>query len=1208
MIRRSIDRSGPAARASAGVGVIVLMASLIVVAPSSAPTAVAEQPAAVASGFATFKFPLSQAVCTGVGLNVSTDPFFSRDDCGFTTFAIAGQPGDLDVAFFGEGASEPFATAPVILRGDGRYQFSITPTAEWPAGTVRAVVRSDESPIGEMEFGHNLLGATVTAEAAPDGYRPGQDIPITGTVAQLDTTLNSASETGVPATFSLQVVTPDGSEHPVTDTAGDPQVFTAADDGSFEATIPGTATTDVTADQTTDFQTSIAVRVVDAAYTDASTGQWAAQDAGSGSATIVTPPDGLVLENSFVSAVGWVKPGETYPFQIHVSNYSESAFGKVRVKIPAPDGVSFVSATPNRGAGTVRVKDGAITWQLPQVIGRTEAGPTVRSLLVRARADTTDEDPQIVWKNLSSTATLTYPGPGQTLTASSHGPKVIPPSDRYDTARYGDRPFPVVPVDFLDRSHQETNSGDELADVINSPNVEGSTFNLYQEISLGQLFPDGTVPSAGVASRGFDYEHGFEFTQLEPQGTCRGITAPDAAGSPLYAERIRDGFYQLPGTTDYYGDDKYGSGLVGALAGIGLLFDIDSACGPTGKMVYDAAQVSDPEIDFSDYDTDKDGVVDFFMVVYAGCGGHGASQLGPLGCPYDVVPYDNVWPHSSSLEAYYTDPETGLKGYISDDQLRGHSGELLYYTNESRTQMTTEVTEFPVFVRVGPYNVNPETAMEAASVISHEYGHSLGLPDFYSLGGRETYGDWNLMATDKSQHMDIFSRQELGWVVPDVLEPGEQTVTGWTDSKEDTHAINWQTPAGTPYTLTGPDVHNAQAYVTKLPARQLIDPAKFETGDGASLSHAWWSGSGNDFGCVPTGGHNLDLVIPGLGDLPDGTAVTLTFASHWDIEWDFDYGFVLTSTDGGETYQSHPSERGFTTPATQNPNANSCQAGFGNGLTGTSGSYQDGTSETDRLLGEYPEPVFLTDEYDISELAGAENAVVRFSYSTDAGLAHPGWFIDDITVTANTPDGEQVLLETDLETDGGPDDPLVFNGGCKDSTRVASLCTPGWNYISATSGSTADHAYYMELRDRSGFDLDGRDQNDRDPIGFAPGLSLVYTDETHGYGNVGTDNPPAQTPLDSQPEPGSDTPDLNDAAWTAANDDNRFSDSGDGHTDNYTNADGDPWTFTFGCLTLDVLSMSGEGNGPEQADGDLTADVAFNIGPGCAPFDYGYGG
>ena len=54
------------------------------------------------------------------------------------------------------------------------------------------------------------------------------------------------------------------------------------------------------------------------------------------------------------------------------------------------------------------------------------------------------------------------------------------------------------------------------------------------------------------------------------------------------------------------------------------------------------------------------------------------------------------------------------------------------------------------------------------------------------------------------------------------------------------------------------------------------------------------------------------------------------------------------------------------------------------------------------------------------------------------------------------------------------------------------------------------------MRDRSGFDLDGHGENDRDPIDFQPGLSLDYTDEAHGYGNAGTDDPPAQTPLDSR--------------------------------------------------------------------------------------------
>ena len=52
-----------------------------------------------------------------------------------------------------------------------------------------------------------------------------------------------------------------------------------------------------------------------------------------------------------------------------------------------------------------------------------------------------------MWKDLSSTATLTYAGHSGSLTDESHGPKVIPPTGGFETARYGDKPFPIVPVD-----------------------------------------------------------------------------------------------------------------------------------------------------------------------------------------------------------------------------------------------------------------------------------------------------------------------------------------------------------------------------------------------------------------------------------------------------------------------------------------------------------------------------------------------------------------------------------------------------------------------------------------------------------------------------------------------------------------------------------------------------------------------------------------
>jgi hypothetical protein len=137
-------------------------------------------------------------------------------------------------------------------------------------------------------------------------------------------------------------------------------------------------------------------------------------------------------------------------------------------------------------------------------------------------------------------------------------------------------------------------------------------------------------------------------------------------------------------------------------------------------------------------------------------------------------------------------------------------------------------------------------------------------------------------------------------------------------------------------------------------------------------------------------------------------------------------------------------------------------------------------------------------------------------------------------VTATLDSGEEVLLDTDLEDDseGGPDAAPFFNGGCKDDSSTASVCTPGWNYIALDSEAPADHAYYLELRDRSGFDLDGNGEADRGAANFAPGVAMSCTDEAHGYGNVGTDDPPAQSPLDSNPQPGNNVPVLDDAAWT----------------------------------------------------------------------------
>ena len=236
------------------------------------------------------------------------------------------------------------------------------------------------------------------------------------------------------------------------------------------------------------------------------------------------------IENSFVSSQGWVKPDSgvaeegkdgKYPSRIILTNDGGTA-APATVQLTAPVGTTFLDA---RGPGSRTLSARSISWNVTVPAGQTS------TLVVEHQADTLAETPTLVWRDLSTTAVLTVGGVS-TAPVLSHGPKVIPPGETYETAKYGDRPFPVVPVQYTDRSYQAGNSGDELEAVINDPAKPGSTFNLFQEMSLGQLYPEGTVGSAGIATKDFTYGPGFEFSRVQPGQTCTGgLTLGDSPAS-----------------------------------------------------------------------------------------------------------------------------------------------------------------------------------------------------------------------------------------------------------------------------------------------------------------------------------------------------------------------------------------------------------------------------------------------------------------------------------------------------------------------------------------------------------------------------------------------------------------------------------------------------------------------------------------------------
>ena len=1207
-MRRKVSRLAQLAIAVLGAGTLLTFSTTAPAASSGAEF--------VVGGWQINEFVQGQPACTGVGY---AKQLFRRQDCGFgrvfLTPAVGGKAVKVE---FIDADGTVVDTQNLTSSATGQVQFNILPDENWDPGeiTVQATVGGTDTGTGQARFTLNPLEVTILSGGT---HAPGQAISATGAVAEIDSlTCCVDNRTPVPANVSATLHGPDGTQ-----LAG-PVTTTANADGEFSVDFPASATEGLQAGPDTNFELELAVRAT-ATYDDPTpfvsgdtrdaptlartSGRWGGQ--GAGAVVVRTPPDALLLENSFVSSTGWIKPGDTYPFRVFVRNFTPNVASNASVTIPAPDGVTFTQAKPLGGAGTAAVTASSITWTIPSV-----ASDSTATLVVEAKADTVSQDARIVWKDVSSTATLTYDGYGSSLKSESHGPKVIPPTGGFETARYGDKPFPIVPVDYTDRKHEERHSGDALARVVNSPDVEGSTYNLYQEMSFGQLHPFGSVPSLGIGTAGWDYPGGFKFSERDiKKPTCRGLTygnVNDVRGTPLYPERIRDGWYQLPGDTEYYGGDF----PVFTATTIG----IDSACGDTAKSVYDAAVIADPEIDYNKFDSDKDGVVDFFMMVFVGQGGNGASQVGGG--------YDNIWPHSSSLEFTYEDPNTGLAGYISDDQLTDLEGTPQCWVDATHSEFAdcasaggTGRDELPAYVRVGPYNVNPEDAIDHASVISHEYGHHLGLPDFYS-NSYSAYNDWNLMASDFSQHMTVFGKQELGWVVPQFLQPGEtKNVTDWEEIKNDTGEIHWETPGGEPYTLSAANgdqnVHNGEAYSLKLPRKLVIDPEKVRTQ--ASAPDLWWSGRGNDFGCSPKAGHNLDLLLPELESVPEGTPITVTFKSSFDIEWDYDYGFVLATTDGS-SYTSLPSEKGFSTTKATNPNGVACLNNHDNGLTGTSGAHAAGPAQVaaDRARGSFDSgSPFVTDEYDLSQYAGQSGVTLRFSYFTDPGLDRPGWFIDDLEVKA----GDEVIYSSDFSSE---DELRLFPGGCGDEGRkVAAKCTDGWSRIQADEPSDLDHSYYLELRDRSGFDFEGRGQADRGLIGWAPGVLVEYTDEIRGYGNNGAGTPPRQHYIDSQPQPDYDcggndveehpqpgalTPKrCQDAAFTAAAGDNLFKDVG--WIDNFwddESADG-LWHFDHGCLTLNVTSMSGHTGNTEALPSDITANATITAGAGCEAFSYSGG-
>lgn len=420
-------------------------------------------------------------------------------------------------------------------------------------------------------------------------------------------------------------------------------------------------------------------------------------------------------------------------------------------------------------------------------------------------------------------------------------------------------------------------------------------------------------------------------------------------------------------------------------------FGIDNANGPAWRIVQDAVQAADEQ---------------------------------GLQIPYADYDADGDGYVDSLMVVHAGAGQEGGGGAEGDDAIWSHS----WYVNYSVGGIETWDGTW-----VGPYTIEPEDG--ALGVFAHEYAHQLGLPDLYDTTyiGESSTGFYTLMSSGswlgkplgtQPANLDIWSKMVLGWV-PDLVTV-DQGVSGQKDFL----------------------MHSTETYATFAKGFKINLPEHESTttiNTPYEGNYEWWSNMGDDLSNTMT--RSVDLT--GL------TSATLAFKTWYDIEYDYDYGFVEVSIDGGANFSKIPGN---------------LTRDIGNGIPGI-----DGTSDG-----------WVDAEYDLSEFVG-QSILLRFHYLTDGGWVQNGWAIDNITIFG--------------------DNNVIFSDGAEIGLNGWTL--DGFKSFAGSETVYKNHYYLGELVRSYGtnegldwaynyYGLTGFER-----FSYEPGVLLWYRDTAFADNNVG---------------------------------------------------------------------------------------------------------
>lgn len=191
-----------------------------------------------------------------------------------------------------------------------------------------------------------------------------------------------------------------------------------------------------------------------------------------------------------------------------------------------------------------------------------------------------------------------------------------------------------------------------------------------------------------------------------------------------------------------------------------------------GAMIVEACnKVADQGVDLTQYDTDNDGCLDNVFVYYAGNN------------EAEGAPSNTIWPHRSIVSSGERVQGKLIYDYACTSECRGSSG----------------------------------SQMCGIGTFCHEFGHVLGLPDYYDTdnSGAYTVGSWDIMCSGSYNgggktppSYTAGERFQLGWLKPVqlkeagayTLEPLETSNKAFLIAKTD-HNLSFSSPDPNEYWL-----------------------------------------------------------------------------------------------------------------------------------------------------------------------------------------------------------------------------------------------------------------------------------------------------------------------------------------------------------------------------------------------------------------------